>query len=78
MLLVRFTVIVCNVAGRSGCFRYFKKDEKNRGGELRMIMNVIDPQRAIIAAGIVILVGVVIFVVRNNKMIGNRLRSRYE
>ncbi len=37
-----------------------------------MIMNVIDPQRAIIAAGIVILV------VRNNKMIGNRLRSRYE
>lgn len=43
-----------------------------------MIMNVIDPQRAIIAAGIVILVGVVIFVVRNNKMIGNRLRSKYE
>lgn len=78
MLFIRLTVTLCDVAGRGGCFRYIKKDEENRRGERRMIMNVIDPQRAIIAAGIVILVGVVIFVVRNNKMIGNRLRSRYE
>lgn len=41
-------------------------------------MQVIDPQRAIIMAGIMIVVGVVVFLVRNKKMIGNRLRSRYE
>ncbi len=42
------------------------------------MFNVIDPQRAVIAAGVVIVVGIVIFIVRNNKMIGSRLRSRYE
>ncbi len=42
------------------------------------MFNVIDPQRAVIAAGVVIVVGIVIFIVRNSKMIGSRLRSRYE
>ena len=77
MLFVRVTASVCNVAGQCNCFRYIEKDEENRGRELRMF-NVIDPQRAVIAAGVVIVVGIVIFIVRNNKMIGSRLRSRYE
>lgn len=42
------------------------------------MFNVIDPQRAVIAAGVVILIGIVIFIIRNSKMIGSRLRSRYE
>ncbi|GFI49345.1 hypothetical protein AALB51_10480 [Lachnospiraceae bacterium 62-26] len=42
------------------------------------MFNVIDPERAVIAAGVVIVIGIVIFVVRNSKMLGSRLRSRYE
>lgn len=41
-------------------------------------MQVVDPQRAIIMAGIMIMVGIAVFLVRNKKMIGIRLRSRYE
>lgn len=42
------------------------------------MINVIDPERAVIAAGVVIVVGIVIFILRNSKMLGSMLRSRYE
>lgn len=41
-------------------------------------MQVVDPQRAIIMAGIMIVIGVVVFLVRNKKRIGTRLKNRYE
>lgn len=39
------------------------------------MVQAIDPERAIMAAGIVIVVGIIIFLVRNRNMIGNMLRG---
>lgn len=40
-----------------------------------MMMQAVDPERAVIAAGIMVIVGIAIFIIRNREIINSRIRG---
>ena len=52
-----------------------KREERGRG---QMMLQVVDPGRAVLAAAIMAAAGIVLFLYRNRKTLKKRLRGVYE